>query len=73
MQQESTLLEKEIGDKKKEFLTLSEKLPGDGQVKIRTQGKEVKTEVIQRIIGKSEVIEKETENLIVNLACFLIL
>lgn len=65
LQQESTLLEKEIGDKKKEFLTLSEKLPGDGQVKIRTKGKEVKTEVIQRMIGKSEVIEKETENLIV--------
>lgn len=65
LQETNILLEKEIGDKKKEFLALSEKLPDDGKVKIRTKGNEVKTEVKQKMIGNAEVIKKKTENLIV--------
>lgn len=65
LQQENTLLEKEIGDKKKEFLALSEKIPNDGNVQIRTKGNEVKTEVKQKMIGNAEVIKKKTKNFIV--------
>jgi hypothetical protein len=58
-------LQREIGDRKKEFLALSEKIPDDGKVQIRVKGKEVKTEVKQRLVGKSDVVKKETENFIV--------
>lgn len=65
LEREIEFLEGKIGEKKNELLALSEKIPTDGDVKIRVKGKEVETEVIQRRIGKSEVIKKETENLIV--------
>jgi predicted nuclease with TOPRIM domain len=64
LQQANTLLEKEIGDRKKEFLALSEKLP-DGEIKIRVKGKEVKTTVTPKLFGKPEIVEKETGNFIV--------
>jgi predicted nuclease with TOPRIM domain len=64
LQQVNTLLEKEIGDKKKEFLALSEKLP-DGEIKICVKGKEVKTTVTPKLFGKPEIVEKETGNFIV--------
>lgn len=64
LQQANTLLEKEIGDRKKEFLALSEKLP-DGEIKIRVKGKEVKTIVTPKLFGKPEIVEKETGNFIV--------
>lgn len=57
-------LQQEIGDRKKEFLALSEKLPA-GEQKIRVKGKEVKTTVTPKLFGKPEVVEKETENFIV--------
>lgn len=57
-------LQQEIGDRKKEFLVLSEKLPAVEQ-KIRVKGKEVKTTVTPKLFGKPEVVEKETENFIV--------
>ncbi|MED3799308.1 MobV family relaxase [Lysinibacillus capsici] len=57
-------LQQEIGDRKKEFLVLSEKLPA-GEQKIRVKGKEVKTTVTPKLFGKPEVVEKETENFIV--------
>lgn len=57
-------LQQEIGDRKKEFLALSEKLPA-GELKIRVKGKEVKTTVTPKLFGKPEVVEKETENFIV--------
>lgn len=58
-------LKKEIEDRKKESLALSEKIPADGDVKIRVKGKEVKTEVEQKWVGNAKVTEKETENYIV--------
>jgi len=58
-------LKKEIEDRKKESLALSEKIPDDGKVQIRIKGNEVKTEVKQKMIGNAEVIKKKTENLIV--------
>lgn len=65
LQQANTSLEKEIGNRKKEFLALSAKIPDDGDVKIRVKGKEFKTEVKQKMIGNAEVIKKETQNFIV--------
>lgn len=65
LQETNILLEKEIGDKKKEFLALSEKLPDDGDIKIRVKGKEVKTIVTPKMFGKPDIDEQETENFIV--------
>lgn len=65
LDQTRTLLEKEIGDRKKELLALNEKLPHNEGVKICVKGKEVKTTIIPKIFGKPEIIEKETENFIV--------
>ncbi len=65
LHQTRILLEKEVGDRKKEFLALSEKLPNDGDIKIRVKGKEVKTTVTAKMFGKPEIVEQETENFIV--------
>lgn len=63
--EEKKKLEKEIEDKKKEFLAVSKKIPDNGDVKIRVKGKEVKTTVVPKMFGKSEIVKKETENFIV--------
>lgn len=56
---------KQIEDKKKELLAVSEKLPNNGEIKIRVKGKEVKTTVTPKMFGKPEIVEKETENFVV--------
>lgn len=61
LEKEVQLLEKNIEGKKKEFLVLSKNLP-DKKVKLKTQRKEIKTEVKPRLIGKPDIIEKETGN-----------
>lgn len=56
-------LDKELQGKKKEFLDLSERLP-NSKITIKTKKKEIKTEVKPKLIGKPEIIEKETGNYI---------
>lgn len=61
LEKEVQLLEKSIEGKKKEFLVLNENLP-ERALSLKTKKKEVKTEVKVRLIGKPEIIEKETGN-----------
>jgi len=56
-------LDKELQGKKKELLDLSERLP-NSKITIKTKKKEIKTEVKPKLIGKPEIIEKETGNYI---------
>lgn len=62
VKEEIQSLNKELESKKKEYLGLSEALPQKNiNIKVR---KEIKTEVVQKIFGKSEVIKKETGNVV---------
>jgi len=62
VKEEIQSLDKELESKKKELLDLSEALPQKHiDIKVR---KEIKTEVVQKIFGKSEVIKKETGNVV---------
>lgn len=61
LEKEVQLLEKSIEGKKNEFLALNENLP-ERALSLKTKKKEVKTEVKVRLIGKPEIIEKETGN-----------
>lgn len=61
LEKEVQLLEKNIEGKKQEFLALSENLP-EKKVTLKAKRKETKTEIKPRLIGKPEIIEKETGN-----------
>lgn len=60
LEKEVQLLEENIDGKKKEFLALSDNL-SERKLALKTK-KEIKTEVKVRLIGKPEIIEKETGN-----------
>lgn len=61
LEREKQLLEKKIVGKKKELIDLSEVLP-EKKVTLKTNQKEIKTEVKPKILGKPEIIETETGN-----------
>jgi len=56
-------LDKEFENKKEKLLDLSEQLPQE--IKIKTKGKEKKTEVVKKGLFKTETVMKETGNWII--------
>lgn len=62
--QQFIVLEKKLKEKKKEYDIFSEKVP-DRPVSMSYLREETKTEVIQKLFGKSEVVERKTGNIVI--------
>ena len=61
LEREIAYLEKNLEKKKSELLAISENVP-EKNVTLKPKRKEIKTEVKPKLIGKPEIIEKETGN-----------
>lgn len=57
-------IEQTIAGKKQEFIALTEHLPEGTHAKFGEKVKEMKTEVKPKLIGKPEILEKETGNFV---------
>jgi len=61
LEKEIQWLEEEISIKKNELVKVSEQIP-EKKINLKSKKKEIKTEVKPKLIGKPEIIEKETGN-----------
>lgn len=64
LENETTLLEKDLSHKKSEMLALSAAVPAEFKIKAK---KEMNTEVVKKGLFSSEIVQKETGNLVISL------